>query len=62
MISPKNLIAYNEHYTTENEYLRIIDFSDNAETYVAGEIGMGADAINTLWNFDEEAETQSGEW
>ena len=55
----ENLNSYNEHYTSENEYLRIVDFS--SEAYISGAIGMGADAVNSLPNITNVT-TNSGQW
>jgi len=55
----ENLNSYNEHYTSENEFLRIVDFS--TETYISGAIGMGAKAVNTLPNVSG-VETNSNSW
>jgi hypothetical protein len=55
----ENLNSYNEHYTSENEYLRIVDFS--SEAYISGAMGMGADAVNSLPNINGVT-TNSGQW
>ena len=39
IVEEKNLNGYVEHYTTQNEYLRLIDLE--SETFVAGNIGFG---------------------
>ena len=54
----KNLNSYNEHYTSENEYLRVIDFT--SEAYISGAIGMGAKAVDSLPGFS--ATTGSNNW
>tara|TARA_R100000231_G_scaffold139374_2_gene120385 strand:+ start:199 stop:5823 length:5625 start_codon:yes stop_codon:yes gene_type:complete len=43
IVGEDELTAWNENYTSANEYIRLVDFSN--ETYVGGEIGFNKDVL-----------------